>query len=114
MATVARAGRARGRITCQKICQELAPSITAASSSSRGICMKNWRSRKTAKAPPPNQEGRIRGHQVSIRVVPKRARGTLLNIRNLGIRTTSSGSTRVASRTMKKKSRPHQRKRAKP
>ena len=38
--------------------------MRAASSYSRGMVMKNWRSRKMKKAPPPNQAGTIRGFSV--------------------------------------------------
>ena len=76
--------------------------------------MKNWRKRNTLNAPPPNHDGRINGQYVSIRVLPISALGTLLNIRNFGMRTTSSGRTRVLSNTMNIASRPGHLNRAKP
>ena len=51
-ATVAIAGLLSGTRICQRICQEDAPSISAASSSSRGSVIRNWRIRKMAKAAP--------------------------------------------------------------
>ena len=46
IATAARAGPASGSITRQNVVKKPAPSILAASSSSRGIDRKYWRSRK--------------------------------------------------------------------
>ena len=50
MASAASTGWDRGTTIREKTCQALAPSMSAASSSSWGIVRKNWRSRKTPKA----------------------------------------------------------------
>src|SRR5690606_41971746 len=51
MVSAPRAGLARGKTTRVKVCQGVAPSIRADSSSSRGREMKNWRMMKTALEP---------------------------------------------------------------
>ena len=61
MTTVASTGPDSGMIMFQKMRNGLAPSIRAASSSSSGMVMKNWRNRKMEKALPPAHEGTIRG-----------------------------------------------------
>ena len=61
IARLASAGLASGSSTRQKICNELAPSTRAASSYSRGIVRKNWRSRKTPNELPASQCGTISG-----------------------------------------------------
>ena len=82
------------------------PSILAASSKSAGIVLKNWRNRKILKTPPPKYEGTMRGLNVSIQ--PR-----CLNRMKWGINVTAAGSISVPSITMKRKSRPNHRSRAK-
>src|SRR5215217_2224545 len=59
-ATVASTGVESGSTTCVKICHSFAPSTRAASESSGGMVLKNWRSRKISKALAKN-EGTISG-----------------------------------------------------
>src|SRR5947209_2979416 len=61
--TVAIAGLLSGTMMLQRICKTFAPSIRAASSSSRGIVEKNWRSMKIRKAFPKNERTNS-GHSV--------------------------------------------------
>src|SRR5262245_35933776 len=63
MTTVAIAGLLNGMMICQRTLKGFAPSITAASSSSRGMDEKNWRSIKIKNGLPKN--ARINnGHNV--------------------------------------------------
>ena len=50
IASVTRPGRLSGRITSQKICHLLAPSISAASSNARGMPSMNCRSKNVPNA----------------------------------------------------------------
>src|SRR5688572_7504483 len=90
----------------QKIRKLEAPSIRAASSNSRGMVIKNWRSRKMLKALDPSQEGTMSGKKVS-------SQPRVLKIRKVGIRVTALGSISVERTRMKRKSRPLYRSRAK-
>src|SRR2546425_3093929 len=107
IATVVIAGRQRGTRISQRTRIELAPSILAASSKSRGIVRKNWRSRKRKTGPPPNQGGTISGARVS-------SQPSHLNSRKLGTIVTSQGTISVERTSMKKKLLKGKRKRAKP
>jgi hypothetical protein len=60
MASAASTGCDSGRMIREKTCQGPAPSMRAASSSSRGIVRKNWRSRKTPNAKSMAASGTIR------------------------------------------------------
>jgi len=59
------AGRASGKMICHRICSSDAPSILAASDSSRGIPRKNWRKRKMKNALPKKQ-GTMSGRKVLV------------------------------------------------
>src|SRR3954447_24924548 len=91
IATVASAGLESGKIIDVKIRQVDAPSIRAASSRSRGMVIKNWRSRKM-KNGKPNQAGMISGQSVLTSL-------SWLNKINVGTIVTSRGIMSVP-RTM--------------
>ena len=55
------AGLSRGTMMCQSSCSALQPSITAASSMSRGMPRRNCTSMKTKKVSVAKAEGRISG-----------------------------------------------------
>jgi transposase InsO family protein len=82
-----------------------APSITAASKSSRGSVRKNWRSRKMPKALPKNA-GTVSGRRVLIQPMAR-------NRMKVGIRVTWLGTIIVARKMMNRTFLPRKRSRAK-
>src|SRR5688572_27324680 len=105
-ATVAKAGFDRGKKMRQKIPKVEAPSRRAASSSSFGIVIKNWRSRKIKKGQP-NQAGIISGANELLQPIE-------LKSTYWGISVTQLGSITVPSISRNKKFLPRARRRAKP
>jgi len=89
MATVARAGLARGSTIFHQIPGSLQPSMRAASSRLFGTVMKNCRMRKILKAPPPRNIGTVRGLKVL-------SQPSSLKMTKTGIMVTCIGSIIVA------------------
>src|SRR5919202_5676110 len=106
IATVPSAGLDSGKMMFQKTRKLDAPSMLEASSSSLGMLMKNWRSRKIKKGQP-NQAGTMSGRKLLTHPssLKRMKRGTMV---------TSYGIIIVASTNRKRRSRPRARSRAKP
>ena len=94
-----------GRMSWKKTRTLLAPSSRAASSSSRGMFMKNWRRKKTAKG-----VMSMVGRATPIRLS---TRPSCLTRTKLGSRVKMLGTMREPRKTPKTASRPRQRRREK-
>ena len=104
--TAISAGTDSGRITERRIRNGLAPSIIAASSRSRGIDRKYWRSRKTLNALA-KRCGTIRGSHVPFQP-------SFVKMTYVGMSVTWKGRMIVAIRMTKRMFLPGNRKRANP
>src|SRR5690349_23490960 len=81
--TLASAGLESGRIISHKMRHEEAPSNRAASSSSCGIFIKNWRSRKI-KNGQPNQAGIVNGSHESFHFNREKSTYCGMSVTSLG------------------------------